>query len=66
MGRGARESGLGLRAVAGCLGLALVFVWCGALLGGRGGVGAVFRDVFASVGGASILVGGREHYAIIL
>ena len=34
--------------------------------GGVGAFGAVFRDVFASVGGASILVGGREHYAIIL
>ena len=39
-------------------------VWRAA--GGEGGVGAVFRGVFASVGGASILVGGREHYAIIL
>ena len=34
--------------------------------GEGGGVGAVFRGVFAGVGGASILVGGREHYAIIL
>ena len=43
----ARGCGLGLRWVAGCLGLALVFVWGGALRwGGGGGLIAIFLGLF--------------------
>ena len=46
----ARGCGLGLRWVAGCLGLALVFVWGGALRwGGGGGVNCYFFGTFLLV-----------------
>ena len=45
----------GLQSVAGYLGLALVFVWGGAL---RGGLIAIFIGLFATVGGIFILAGG--------
>ena len=42
----AQGCGLGLRWVAGCLGLALVFVWGGALRWGGGGLIAIFLGLF--------------------
>ena len=49
-----------LQLVAGYLRLALVFVWGGALRGGRGGggIGPFFRGVCASIGKVFILAGG--------
>ena len=48
------HSRMRLRSFAGCVGLALVFVWGGALCGGGGGGGGFF----AGVGGAFVLAGG--------
>ena len=39
-------------------GLALVFVWGGALRVGGGGFISIFRGFFASVGGVFVLAGG--------
>ena len=47
--------GLGLRSVAGHLGLALGFVWAGAL---RGAFNRCFLGLLVTIGGIFILVGG--------
>ena len=41
-------------------------VWWRAAVGGGGGLGAVFRVIFASVGGIVVLAGGTGRWAFIL
>ena len=45
-----RESGFWQQPVTGCLWLALVFMWGGALRGGGGRLIAIFQGGFATIG----------------
>ena len=55
-----------LQSFAGYLGLALVFVWGGALRGVGGTLFSAFEGVFANIGKILILAGEAGHWAIIL